>query len=258
MERQVAIVCRSRSRFPGSDWLNAVVPKIVDHVVRRREVALAAARVIVRRGIDGVTVREIAREGGLLDGVGRPLLPVQGRRPDRRARRVDGRHAGSDAGAGRAPSGHQARPRARGGADAHRPAPCPREPDLDHLLGAGHPERQAPPGVPPQRAAPDRAPGGGPAPGRRGRGALAHRRGPRGERLLALADGIAQQALFDTRMWRAERQLAAIDEHLECLRARGETLDRHRRSTEAPPSPAVRQRRNRAAAPAGALTSVSR
>lgn len=40
------------------------MPLIVDHDARRREVAHIAARLIAARGLEGVSVREIAREAG--------------------------------------------------------------------------------------------------------------------------------------------------------------------------------------------------
>lgn len=45
------------------------MPKVVDHEARRRELVEAAWRVIAARGIDEVTVREIARESGYSSGV---------------------------------------------------------------------------------------------------------------------------------------------------------------------------------------------
>ena len=45
------------------------MPKKVDHDARREELALAAWRVIAARGIDEVTIREIARESGYSSGV---------------------------------------------------------------------------------------------------------------------------------------------------------------------------------------------
>lgn len=47
----------------------AVMPKIVDHHDRRRELAEAAWRVVLNNGIDGATTREIARESGYSAGV---------------------------------------------------------------------------------------------------------------------------------------------------------------------------------------------
>jgi AcrR family transcriptional regulator len=45
------------------------MPKVVDHDERRRELAAATWRVIVRNGIDATTTREIAREAGYSTGV---------------------------------------------------------------------------------------------------------------------------------------------------------------------------------------------
>jgi AcrR family transcriptional regulator len=45
------------------------MPKKVDHDDRREELVLAAWRVIAARGIDEVTIREIARESGYSSGV---------------------------------------------------------------------------------------------------------------------------------------------------------------------------------------------
>jgi AcrR family transcriptional regulator len=44
------------------------VPKIVDHEERRADLIAATWRVIARLGIDGVTIREIAREAGCSTG----------------------------------------------------------------------------------------------------------------------------------------------------------------------------------------------
>lgn len=45
------------------------MPKIVDHDQRRAELARAAWRVIIAKGLDGTTTREIARESGYSAGV---------------------------------------------------------------------------------------------------------------------------------------------------------------------------------------------
>jgi AcrR family transcriptional regulator len=47
---------------------NERVPKIVDHVERREELVRAVWRVIAERGIEEVTIREIAREAGYSSG----------------------------------------------------------------------------------------------------------------------------------------------------------------------------------------------
>lgn len=45
------------------------MPKIVDHAKRREELAEAMWRVVVRRGLDGATTREVAEEAGYSTGV---------------------------------------------------------------------------------------------------------------------------------------------------------------------------------------------
>ncbi|MCU1391421.1 MAG: transcriptional regulator [Ilumatobacteraceae bacterium] len=45
------------------------MPKVVDHAVRRAEVLEATWRVIVRAGLEGTTIREIAREANCSTGV---------------------------------------------------------------------------------------------------------------------------------------------------------------------------------------------
>ena len=45
------------------------MPRIVDHHQRRREVSAATLRVVVRDGLKGVTIRAVARESGWSTGV---------------------------------------------------------------------------------------------------------------------------------------------------------------------------------------------
>ncbi len=45
------------------------MPKIVDHDARRAELLAAVSRVVRRRGLEGATIREIAREAGCSSGV---------------------------------------------------------------------------------------------------------------------------------------------------------------------------------------------
>lgn len=45
------------------------MPKIVDHSQRRTEIIEAAWRVILRSGLTGMTIREVAREAGVSNGV---------------------------------------------------------------------------------------------------------------------------------------------------------------------------------------------
>jgi AcrR family transcriptional regulator len=44
------------------------VPKVVDHEERRREIAGAAWRVILRDGVEGVSIRDVAAEAGMSTG----------------------------------------------------------------------------------------------------------------------------------------------------------------------------------------------
>src|SRR6201994_2881426 len=48
---------------------SAPMPKKADHAARREELVLAAWRVIAAKGIDEVTIRDIARESGYSSGV---------------------------------------------------------------------------------------------------------------------------------------------------------------------------------------------
>lgn len=50
-------------------WYLLLVPKIVDHARRRDELANSMWNVVVRHGLDGATVREVARESGYSTGV---------------------------------------------------------------------------------------------------------------------------------------------------------------------------------------------
>ncbi|WP_181274470.1 TetR/AcrR family transcriptional regulator [Brevibacterium oceani] len=45
------------------------MPKIVDHDQRRRDLVLATRRIIVRQGLSGATMRDIAAEAGFANGV---------------------------------------------------------------------------------------------------------------------------------------------------------------------------------------------
>jgi AcrR family transcriptional regulator len=45
------------------------MPKIVDHDSRRLEIANAAARIVAANGLEGATVRDIAREAGFTSGI---------------------------------------------------------------------------------------------------------------------------------------------------------------------------------------------
>lgn len=207
--------------------MNADVPKIVDHDARRRELARAAAVVIVRRGLDGVTVREIAREAGFSTGslghyfaskddvliavleestadtLGRMRARAAHHRGLKLAREAVAELMPLDARRVRENRiwilySAQAIPSAKLRAAYLRNERLQQgqlHTALDQAVQDG--ELSAP--VDPDLEA---------------------------SRLLALADGVAQQALFDKRMWTADRQLEAIDEHLEALRSRSEALAR--------------------------------
>jgi AcrR family transcriptional regulator len=45
------------------------MPKIVDYDQRRRDLVQATLRLIVRQGLDGATMRDIATEAGFANGV---------------------------------------------------------------------------------------------------------------------------------------------------------------------------------------------
>ncbi|MQA95587.1 MAG: TetR family transcriptional regulator [Streptosporangiales bacterium] len=53
------------------------MPRLVDHEQRRAEIGAAAVRVILRRGLDGVTIRGIAAETGWSTGSLRHYFPDQ-------------------------------------------------------------------------------------------------------------------------------------------------------------------------------------
>ena len=53
------------------------MPKIVDHDQRRRELVDASLRIIVRQGLAGATMRDIATEAGFANGVDQILLRLQ-------------------------------------------------------------------------------------------------------------------------------------------------------------------------------------
>jgi AcrR family transcriptional regulator len=53
------------------------VPKVVDHDVRREELAEATRRVVLRDGIEGATVRAVAAEAGWSPGSLRHYFPTQ-------------------------------------------------------------------------------------------------------------------------------------------------------------------------------------
>jgi AcrR family transcriptional regulator len=54
-----------------------IVPKLIDHDQRRRELAEAVWRVIVREGVGAVSVRSVAAEAGVSTGSLRHVLPTK-------------------------------------------------------------------------------------------------------------------------------------------------------------------------------------
>lgn len=53
------------------------MPKVVDHVQRRRELVESTWRVIARRGLAGATMRQIAEEAGYANGALKPYFPTK-------------------------------------------------------------------------------------------------------------------------------------------------------------------------------------
>ena len=78
------------------------MPKVVDHVERRRELAEAVWRVILRDGVEGVSVRNVAAEAGWSTGALRHyfgtkeelLTSATGLLDDRVRRRIESKHHG--------------------------------------------------------------------------------------------------------------------------------------------------------------------
>lgn len=189
------------------------MPKIVDAEARRQELAVAAARVIARTGIEGASMREVAAEAGWTTGTlvhyfrnKRELLrfTLETSLDQRRARRA-GREALSPEAAlretllGALPLDDESRAHwlvtvafcsGAGGdadlADIQRDAYRDFRGNVAELVVAA--DRVAPAGSTIEA-----------------------------ERLIAAADGIALQALFDPESWPAERQVAALDAALMCV-----------------------------------------
>lgn len=53
------------------------MPKLIDHAERKHEIAAAAWRVVVRDGMRGLSVRNVAQEAGLATGSLRRAFPAQ-------------------------------------------------------------------------------------------------------------------------------------------------------------------------------------
>jgi AcrR family transcriptional regulator len=189
------------------------VPKVVDIEQRRAELTEATARLIARSGIESATMREVAAEAGWTTGAlthyftdKRELLltTFQASLANRRSHR---------------PPDTDAEPAAQLRASLEGALPLD-EPRRRHWMvtiafcsqAAGDPELAAA-----QRAAYREF--------RDHVATLARRCGLTdsrhaqsfAERLIAIADGIAVQALFDEESWSPERQLTRLDELLSPL-----------------------------------------
>ena len=192
------------------------MPKVVDIQQRRAELTEATARLIARSGIESATMREVAAEAGWTTGAlthyftdKRELLltTFQTSLANRRAQR---------------PADADADPAAQLRASLEGALPLD-EARRRHWMvtvafcshAAGDPELAAA-----QRAAYREF--------RDHIAALAERCGltaggharAYAERLIAVADGVAVQALFDERSWSPDRQLAQLDELLAPLGVR--------------------------------------
>ena len=183
------------------------MPRVVDIEQRRTELTDATARVIARSGIEAATMREIAAEAGWTTGAlthyfadkhDLLLATFQASLAARRSRRADrvgdiGDRPVAGLAGGRAPP--RRRPPAALAGDAR-------------LLYAGERRRAARrrparrlPRVP-RTTSPTSYVNRGSRPARTPMSAA--------ERLIAIVDGVAVQALFDPQSWPPQRQLAAL------------------------------------------------
>jgi AcrR family transcriptional regulator len=189
------------------------VPKVVDIEQRRAELTEATARLIARSGIESATMREVAAEAGWTTGAlthyfadKRELLltTFQTSLANRRAQR---------------PADADADPAAQLRASLEGALPLDESRRRHWMVtiafcshAAGDPELAAA-----QRAAYREFRDHVASLVRRcgltdARGAQAY-----AERLIAAADGIAVQTMFDERSWSPDRQLAQLDELLRTL-----------------------------------------
>jgi AcrR family transcriptional regulator len=198
------------------------VPKIVDHDARREDLARAAVRVIDREGIEGATLRQIAQEAGYSTGI---LGHYFGSRNDVLVAALGHCMAHAQARMSQLGSVH------RGLKALHEMSaellPLDRRRTRENrvwlLYGAeaitakrlrkeylkNDDQIRAFLRTSLQQAVED--------------GELDGSIDPELEanRLLALNDGVSLQALFDRDFWTNERQLEAMDVHLDDLRRRG-------------------------------------
>lgn len=189
------------------------MPKVIDVEQRRSELARAAGRLIARKGISGATMREVAAEAGLTTGAlthyfsdKRELMLYTFRESLSSRKQIRAERAERDPRAGLVQSLEGALPvdadrrrhwmvsvafcaEAEGDADLMAVQQQEYREYKAHLVGLLR--------------------GAGIAKGAAG-AALA-------ERLVACADGIAVQALFDPQGWPASRQLTRLHELIDPL-----------------------------------------
>lgn len=186
------------------------MPKAVDVDERRAELALAAARVIARDGISAATMREVAAEAGWTTGTLTHYFP------DKRGLLRFTLEASLEQRRGRRPERDQLPPRQALRAALVDALPIAEDARLHWIVtlafcaqAAGDPELAAI-----QRDAyrmfrddiGERVAAAG-----RARGPAAVRQA---ERLIAVLDGVALQALFDPESWPPRRQVGAVEEAL--------------------------------------------
>ncbi len=183
------------------------MPRIVDVDARRDELARAAARVIARSGLAGASMREVAAEAGWTTGTlvhyfrnKRDLLrfTLEASLDQRRARRQDRAtlepaHALRDTLVGALPLDEESR--LHWLVTLAFCAQAAGDPELARIQRDAYREFRTQ--VADLLVAADRDDGGS---------ARAE-----AERLIAIVDGLAMQALFDPASWPPDRQLAALE-----------------------------------------------
>jgi AcrR family transcriptional regulator len=192
------------------------MPKVVDSDERRAELAGAAARLIARQGLGAATMREVAAEAGWTTGVVMHYFPdkrqlllhtfrasLEGRRARRAERADDPATALRQTLEGALPLDEERRRHWM--VTMAFCAQASGDPQLGAAQGEAYQEfRRHVAGL--VRAA-------GLASGRAAE--------PLAERLIAAADGVAVQALFDPAGWPPSRQRRSLDELLDAVLTRG-------------------------------------
>jgi AcrR family transcriptional regulator len=197
------------------------MPKVVDHEARRAELLSATCRVIARDGIEGATVRRISREAGYSTGV---LTHYFQNKEDVLRTALQAAHSETRTRMEAQAAGARGLAALRNGALAELPLDAERRRDCEVRLGFW------------ARATADESFGAEQRARyfqlRRTFAGLIEEASDCGElrpdldfeteaeRLIAVCEGIGIQALFDSYRWTAERQTAAIDQHLASLAAR--------------------------------------